>query len=965
MISDSRWSRVEELFAAALDLSPEERARLLGVECAGDDALRAEIESLLAANSSAGDVFERRSNVMRRLATALRSELLLGCDVGPYHIDASLGEGGMGIVYRATDTRSGRPVALKVMPPEMLDDPARRQRFALEARAASALDHPGIVKVIEIGRGECGDFIAMEYIEGRALQALLGQPLRLRDALSFALQISSALAAAHAAGIVHRDIKPANVLITETGAAKVVDFGLCKLMELEGPVPDSGHSWTREGTIVGTTAYMSPEQAEGKPADHRSDIFSLGSVLYEMVTGQKPFGGDTQISTLASILRSEPRPVCDIVPDVAPAVETVILQCLEKDPARRYQSAGELESALERLQQRLNEGKLRRPLIPGRYRKRVYAAAALCLMMPFALWFSLRGRETARAGAPVQVTSDSGLTTDPAFSPDGRLLAYASDRGGANLNIWLQRMPKGSPKCLTVDEGDHSEPSISPDGSVVVFRAEHDGGGIYAVPISGGREKLMARRGRCPRFSPDGKWIAYWVGAEGSGDPDAAGASQVFVVPAAGGDPRQIQPGFLSARSPLWFPDSRYVLFVGNRDSMHGAAGPSSWWAAPLDGGPPLEAVPRGAFQQAWMQDVLTPSAWAPGNHVIASSDLNQLWRVAISTQSHTIEGTPERISNGLYSETSPSLSLNGRMAFSSATARTGLWTLPIATESARPQGAPIRIAGAAGVRAGFPALSPDGRRLCYSTSARDGMVLWKEALDTARREPVVLTNGSNWSSFLADGMNVAYIGASSGHPSLFVAPWNGGPSRLIADHVVRVWDISPDGRSVLDFSDSVQPRPVVLVDVRTGTRRDLLRHPRWNLYLAHFSADRRWIVFGAKTGPDRYQIFIAPFSGTAPIPEIFWIPVTDGSTMDSHAWWSPEGTRLYFFSERDGHRCLWTQLLDSATKRPSTQAKAVYHFHRAALSPANVDRGFLSLSVASDKIAFTLGEKTGNIWLK
>src|SRR5260370_28359962 len=229
MIPDSRWSRVEELFAAALDVEPEDRARFLTAECAGDSALRAEIESLLAASTKADGVFERRSPVMKPLAAALRSELLLGCDVGHYHVEASLGEGGMGIVYRATDTRSGTPVALKVLPPEMVDDPGRRHRFALEARAASALDHPGIVKVIEIGHGEFGDFIAMEYIDGRPLQSLLGQPLPLPDALRFATQISSALAAAHATGIVHRDIKPANVLVTASGAVKVVDFELCKL----------------------------------------------------------------------------------------------------------------------------------------------------------------------------------------------------------------------------------------------------------------------------------------------------------------------------------------------------------------------------------------------------------------------------------------------------------------------------------------------------------------------------------------------------------------------------------------------------------------------------------------------------------------------------------------------------------------------------------------------------------------
>jgi Tol biopolymer transport system component/predicted Ser/Thr protein kinase len=959
VISGGRWRKVEDLFATAFDLGPKERTAFLAIECAGDDALRAEVESLLAVTSKADSIFERRTHLMEPIATALRSELLLDSNLGSYHIEAALGEGGMGIVYHATDMRDGTPAALKVLPPEMVDDPGRRHRFALEARATSALDHPGIVKIFEIGHSEFGDFIAMEYIQGQSLQSLLGRPLALRDVLSFAAQISSALACAHAAGIVHRDIKPANILVASDGIVKVVDFGLCKLTESGGAQTDSRQSWTREGNIVGTTAYMSPEQAEGKRGDCRSDVFSLGSVLYEMVTGARPFQGDTQISTLASILRSQPRSICEVVPNVARAVEVVILRCLEKDPARRYQSADHLNSALKDLSRRLAEGKLRCPLIPRKYRSRAYAAGAFCVLLPFAAWFLRMERTTSAGGALVQLTFDSGLTTDPALSLDGHWLAYASDRAGANLSIWLQKMPKGNAVRLTWDDADHSEPSVSPDGSVVVFRAEHDGGGVYAVSTHGGQEKAIAKDGRRPRFSPDGKWIAYWTGGEGSGDPDAAGGSQVFVVPAAGGEPRQIQPGYPSARSP----DSRHLLFVGCNESAETPGLNSSWWMAPIDGGPAVQSASPAVFRQASLLDTLTPGAWLPDRIIASYYESDQLWQVPVSLESHKTTGGAQRISMGLDFQASPSTALDGRIAFSSVVStRTNLWSLPISADSGRVEGEPVRISAVSG-RAMLPAQSSDGRWLTYAVQGHEGPGLWKQDLQTNHRDWII--PATNWSTFLPDGKHIAYVAMPSNRASLFVMPREGGAAKMIAENVDKVWDLSPDAQSVLVFSGSGQPRRVALLDIPSGRSIDLLQHPRWNLYLAHFSSDGRWILFDAKTGPDRSRIFIAPFSGVSPIPQDRWIAVTDGSAMDSHAWWAPGGRRLYFFSERDGHRCLWTQALNGETKTPLGAAAPVYHFHRAALSPRNVNRGVLSLSVALDKIVLPLGEKTGNIWLK
>src|SRR6266852_7051487 len=274
-----------------------------------------------------------------------RKSSMIGEILGHYRIESKLGEGGMGEVWKARDTRLDRFIALKTLPAEKVADPERRNRFVLEAKAASALNHPNIVHVYDIADSEGIPFIAMEYVAGKTLDQLTGRNgLRLNEALKYAIQIADALARAHSSGIVHRDLKPSNIMVDEHGLVKVLDFGLAKLTE---PVPGEfsltqslrtpENPKTEEGTIVGTAAYMSPEQAEGKPVDARSDIFSFGSVLYEMTTGRRAFHGDSQIATLSAILKEEPKPASGLVPDVPRDLEMIINRCLRKDPARRFQ----------------------------------------------------------------------------------------------------------------------------------------------------------------------------------------------------------------------------------------------------------------------------------------------------------------------------------------------------------------------------------------------------------------------------------------------------------------------------------------------------------------------------------------------------------------------------------------------------------------------------------------------------
>ena len=367
----------------------------------------------------------------------------------------------MGVVWLARDTRLGRTVALKVLRPGTPHDSDRRKRFAQEARAASALNHPNIVIIYEIDSEEGVDFIAMERVQGSPLDELIGRRgLTTGQVLKVGAQVASALEAAHAAGIIHRDLKPANIIVSPSGIAKVLDFGLAKLTEPGASLvqtviagadtqDESGSPLlTAQGIVLGTAAYMSPEQASGKPLDVRSDIFSFGAVLFEMITGQRAFPGDSAVNTMASLVNDEPPAVRTLAPGTPHDLERVVTRCLRKDPARRFQGAADLRVALEELREEHDSGSLP-PVTPAVARRPGFSwmLALLSIGMLAGIGFAWWKLLTPRAPAPrelTRLTSDPGLTGFPAISSDGKLLAYATDRAtGRDLDIWVQQLPGG------------------------------------------------------------------------------------------------------------------------------------------------------------------------------------------------------------------------------------------------------------------------------------------------------------------------------------------------------------------------------------------------------------------------------------------------------------------------------------------------------------------------------------------
>ncbi|MCX6630803.1 MAG: protein kinase, partial [Candidatus Solibacter sp.] len=506
-----------------------------------------------------------------------------GRRLGHYEIQAKLGSGGMGTVYQALDTRLHRTVALKVLAPDRWEGTAGRGRLMREAQAASALNHPNIVTVYEIGHDAGVDFIAMECVDGRTLGDLGAHRPPLRETLPIAIQIADALSAAHAAGIVHRDLKPANIMVTERGQVKILDFGIAKVNPAGDSESNATQTLTLSGQIVGTVAYMSPEQAAGKDIDWRSDIFSFGCVLYEMLTARRAFREETDLSTLAAVIAKEPTPARQFAPEIPPALERIVDTCLCKKRAERWQSMGDvkllLASALADLDLAAPAVRAQRPW-PA-----VALAACAALLAAGATWLWFRPAESAViATALRRVTNPGGLSDYPALSRDGNLLAFASDRSEAgNLDIWVQQIGGRDPIRLTADEADDSEPAISADGARVAFRSERSGGGIYVVSSLGGDAVLLAPRGRGPRFSPDGRWIAYWEGRE-SADL-LPGTARVFVIESGGGESRQIGADLAAALYPVWSPAGDEVLVLG-RHGGGGAGGGADWWSVPVQPGP-------------------------------------------------------------------------------------------------------------------------------------------------------------------------------------------------------------------------------------------------------------------------------------------------------------------------------------------------------------------------------------------
>ena len=907
--------------------------------------------------------------------------------LGSYEIIGPLGAGGMGEVYRARDTRLNRQVAIKILPPGYAEDSGRLSRFQREARVLASLNHSNIAAIYGFEEANDRKFFILELVDGQTLAQLLEKgALPLKKAVGYAVEIARGVEAAHEKGVIHRDLKPANVMITPDDRVKVLDFGLAKAIAESSEPSDLSHSptlmdeKTKEGVILGTAPYMSPEQVEGLPLDPRTDIFSFGSLVYELVTGRKAFPGKTQARVLAGILEKEPKPLGRWVRGVPQQMEWVVARCLRKDPERRFQHMRDLRLALEDvLQETESPRRWRRGWSPLTLRQFSVAALALAAILFGGLWWGTAGDPARLVEPPLltRVTSVSGLTVDPAISRRGRLLGYASDRSGeGNLDIWVQQLGGGGSR-RTRDPADDRQPSFHPDGTRMVYRSERRGGGLYWTTTLGdeARARFIVDGGLRPRVSPQGDRIAYWTGRIG---PDVKRGS-LFTTGWSPNQARtQLAESFAVASHPIWSPRGDHIVFLGSENSSLDED--FDWWILRLEDGEIRRLGLAAMLPQVGISGLVIPGVWVPIDNFIVFSALRgdsvNLWWVAVSPRTLSLSSEPRQITSGVGPELEPFAVGPGRIVFSSQVENLDLWSLAVDADRGRvPEGARLKRLTQHAGEDSHPSLNRDGSLMAFESTRSGNQDIWLMDLESGAQINLTESPGDERRPRIrTDGSQVAYSAGepgSEGRSIYRVEAVRQSPRNSVCQDCGFPLDWSTQGDDLLVVRriDGERRTRIDLLDATSGRRLKLLEHPRFSVVQARLDPAGRWVAFTVVEGPLQARIFVAPFRqeefhespGIAPER---WIAVTEGQDRDGMTGWSPNGNLLYFVSNRGGSRGIWAQELDAADKRPVGDPRLVWHFQETRLSLAGVSLSSLRTNVARDKLVFTLKERMADIWM-
>jgi Tol biopolymer transport system component len=872
-----RWRQVEQLCQAALDRAPSKRAAFLAAACAQDEELRREVESLLAYQAQAEPFIETPAlHVAAGLLNGDESQSLVGQSFSHYQVLALLGRGGMGEVYLAQDEQLRRKVALKVLPSAFTQDAERVRRFEQEARAASALNHPNIITIYEIGQAPGVEggvrYIATEHVDGETLrQKMADSPMELGRALEVITQVTAALAEAHAAGIIHRDIKPENVMVRRDGLVKVLDFGLAKLTARQAETHDSDTPTalqysTAAGIVMGTARYMSPEQARGLKVDARTDIFSLGVILYEMAAGRAPFIGTTASDVVAAILTSEPTPLGDHRSDAPRELEWIVGKCLEKERERRYQAAQELLFDLKQLKRALESGatvaiaesRAKRPRLRVARHWTWAALPALLALLLLAVFFAWQRWRVPQDAEPLRAapfTTLPGVERSPSLSPDGNYVASAwTGPKQGNPDIYVQQIGSGDPVQRTTDTRSDYNPVWSPDGKwIAFFRSEPPAPTgvrnreLLLIPPLGGPERKLAdikSQDFIGGGGADEVYLAWSADSSSLIVTDSTGDGKrdaLFVVSLATGEKRQLTNPPLTAladTSPAVSPDGQQLVFLRR----------TSWGAGEL------QLLPLGkGLTAAGEPGRLTPAklgadypAWMPDGKEIIFSAKGGLWRLSVAG-----ENIPTRIPYVGADGVMPTISRAepgkpARLVYVHSFADANFWRIDTSAPGAPATSLPTKAI--ASTKSEYHCqFSPNGRRVVFSSGRSGEQEIWVSDPDGA------------------NAIKLTSLGA--------------------VDTNCPCW--SPDGKLIAFSSTGESEFDVYVVPAAGGKLRRLTSHPAMDL-CPTFSRDGKWIYFHSKRAGD-YRVWKMPADGGEAV-----MVATNQSGL---AFESLDGSNLYYLT--------------------------------------------------------------------
>jgi eukaryotic-like serine/threonine-protein kinase len=830
-MTPERFQLVSKIYQKALECDDAERLVFVERQCGRDSELRQEVEALLSGGKNAEALLlsEAMKESVRRLSGE-NSRGLVGQTLDHYEVLELSGVGGMGEVYRARDIKLGREVAIKLLPLSFASGP-NRLRFEREARAASSLNHPNILTIHEIERTDEHHYIVSEFIHGETLRQRIKEGrVSVPDALDIAIQIASALSAAHDAGIVHRDIKPENIMLRRDKLVKVLDFGLAKLSDANTTMPPNPEQITLEwfqtdsGIVLGTSSYMSPEQTRGVAVDARTDIWSLGVVLYEMIAGSPPFTGATKSDVMVSILAREPASL-EAVPGQPAELKRIFKKTLSKNLDERYQTARELLDDLTNLRQTLtSQGQLSKERTGLSHLKKpaiLLPVVALVVLIGIGIAaYKFGDRTSAQPTKPAlrttPFTTFTGREQQPTFSPDGKQIAFSwNGEKGDNFDIYVKLVnSEARPLRLTTNAAEDVNPTWSPDGQQIAF-VRHSGPDItiFVIPVLGGTERKLYSGtsaffslyefGNALSWSPDGKYLAF------SGQPGPREPNSIFLLSIETLEARKFTTppeGFLGDSTPAFSPDGKFLAFVRGASSRD-----VELYVMPASGGEPkrLTFDNRSVRSLAWTADSqwMVFASWFRGL---------RLWKLSV------LGGMPEQLNIGAEFASSVAVSRIGdRLAYSQEFRDTNIWQIEL-QDSKLPSNSRRLISS---TRQDFgPQYSPDGTRIAFTSARTGNNEVWVCDADGMNPLPLTSFGGPDVGSprWAPDGKQLAFDSLAPGHRDVYVVGGDGGKPRRLTN----------------DNFDNVRPS---------------------------WSRDGRWIYFGSNRTGD-WQLWKSPAEGGQPV---------------------------------------------------------------------------------------------------